>query len=197
MPGLARTTTAEVTMAEDRLRGALEALLVVVDEPAAVELLAELVDAPVYLVLAELSSLAAAYTAEGRGFELRETAAGWRLYSRADYASVVERYVLDGQQARLTQAALETLTVIAYKQPVSRSRVSSVRGVNCDGVIRTLTARGLIETTGSPGPAGAQLYRTSPYFLERMGLDSLDQLPDLAPYLPDLGAIDDEEGLLA
>ena len=184
-------------MVENRLRGALEALLVVVDEPAAVELLAELVDAPVHVVLAELSSLAADYTAAGRGFELRETAAGWRLYSRADYASVVERYVLDGQQARLTQAALETLAVIAYKQPVSRGRVSAVRGVNCDGVIRTLTSRGLIESTGVAGPAGAQLYRTSPYFLERMGLDSLDQLPDIAPYLPDLGTFDEEEGLLA
>ena len=184
-------------MTENRLRGALEALLVVVDEPAAIELLAELVDAPVHVVLTELSSLAADYTADGRGFELRESAAGWRLYSRADYASVVERYVLDGQQARLTQAALETLAVIAYKQPVSRGRVSAVRGVNCDGVIRTLTARGLIESSGVPGPAGAQLYRTSPYFLERMGLDSLDQLPDIAPYLPDLGTFDEEEGLLA
>jgi segregation and condensation protein B len=184
-------------MLENRLRGALEALLVVVDEPAAVELLAELVDAPVHVVITELSSLSAEYTADGRGFELRETAAGWRLYSRPDYASVVERYVLDGQQARLTQAALETLAVIAYKQPVSRGRVSAVRGVNCDGVIRTLTSRGLIETTGIAGPAGAQLYRTSPYFLERMGLDTLDQLPDIAPYLPDLGTFDEEEGLLA
>ena len=87
--------------------------------------------------------------------------------------------------------------MIAYKQPVSRGRVSAVRGVNCDGVIRTLTARGLIESSGVPGPAGAQLYRTSPYFLERMGLDSLDQLPDIAPYLPDLGTFDEEEGLLA
>jgi segregation and condensation protein B len=197
MPGPIRTTNEEATMAENRLRGALEALLVVVDEPAAVELLAELVDAPVHAVLTELSSLASDYAADGRGFELRETAAGWRLYSRADYASVVERYVLDGQQARLTQAALETLAVIAYKQPVSRGRVSAVRGVNCDGVIRTLTARGLIESSGVPGPAGAQLYRTSPYFLERMGLDSLDQLPDIAPYLPDLGTFDEEEGLLA
>jgi segregation and condensation protein B len=197
MPGPIRTTNEEATMAENRLRGALEALLVVVDEPAAVELLAELVDAPVHAVLTELSSLASDYAADGRGFELRETAAGWRFYSRADYASVVERYVLDGQQARLTQAALETLAVIAYKQPVSRGRVSAVRGVNCDGVIRTLTARGLIESSGVPGPAGAQLYRTSPYFLERMGLDSLDQLPDIAPYLPDLGTFDEEEGLLA
>jgi len=197
MPGSIRTTNEEATMAENRLRSALEALLVVVDEPAPVELLAELVDAPVYLVVAELASLSDDYNAEGRGFELRETAAGWRLYSRADYASVVERYVLDGQQARLTQAALETLAVIAYRQPVSRGRVSAVRGVNCDGVIRTLTARGLIETSGTPGPAGAQLYRTSPYFLERMGIDSLDQLPDIAPYLPDLGTFDEEEGLLA
>jgi segregation and condensation protein B len=183
-------------MREDERRASLEALLVVVDEPAPVELLAELIDEPVHVVLMELNDLADGYTAQGRGFELRETPAGWRLYSRPDYASVVERYVLDGQQARLTQAALETLAVVAYKQPVTRGRVSAVRGVNCDGVIRTLAARGLIEESGSAGPSGAMLYRTTATFLERIGLDSLDQLPDIAPYLPDLAAFDEEEGLL-
>lgn len=180
-------------MAGPGLRGSLEALLVVVDEPATVQTLAALVDVPVHLVQAELAELAREYTAAGRGFELRETAVGWRLYSRADYAGVVERYVLDGQQARLTQAALETLAVVAYKQPVARARVSSVRGVNCDGVMRTLAARGLIEESGVQGPSGASLYRTTGYFLERMGLGSLEQLPDIAPYLPELAGLDDEE----
>jgi len=164
-----------------------------VDEPAPAETLATFVEAPVHLVVHELSELARDYADTGRGFELRETRAGWRFYSAPAHAAVVERYVVDGQQARLTQAALETLAVVAYRQPVSRARVSAVRGVNCDGVIRTLTARGLIEQAGVDGPAGATLYRTSQYFLDRMGLESLDQLPDIAPYLPDLDTIDDEE----
>ena len=184
---------AQPASAASSVRGSLEALLVVVDEPAPLEQLAALVDAPVHVVQAELDDLAREYTEAGRGFELRETQAGWRLYSRGEFAEVVERYVLDGQQARLTQAALETLAVVAYKQPVSRARVSSVRGVNCDGVMRTLAARGLIEETGVEGPSGAALYRTTGYFLERMGMDSLDQLPDIAPYLPELAALDDEE----
>jgi segregation and condensation protein B len=179
------------------LRGSLEALLIVVDEPTPVAQLAALVERTVPEVLAELNDLAATYLNEGRGFELRETGAGWRLYSSASFAPVVERYVLDGQQARLTQASLETLAVVAYKQPVSRGRVSAVRGVNCDGVMRTLATRGLIEEAGVESGSGASLYRTSQYFLERMGLDSVADLPDIAPYLPDLDSLDDlsSEGL--
>ena len=131
------------------------------------------------------------YAAQFRGFSLRRVGDGWRYYSRADYAPVVERFLLDGQQARLTQAALETLAVIAYRQPVSRSRVSAVRGVNVDGVIRTLLSRGLIEEVGHDTESTAILYGTTSHFLERMGLSSLDELPALAPYLPDVDVLDE------
>ena len=137
--------------------------------------------------------LAADYTATGRGFELREIAGGWRLYTRAECAPIVERFVLDGQHARLSQAALETLAVVAYRQPVSRSRVSAVRGVNCDGVMRTLTMRGLVEEAGVDVETGATLYRTSSFFLERLGMSSLEELPPLAPFLPDVGDVDGVE----
>ena len=143
---------------------------------------------------AALRELAAAYTADGRGFDLREIAGGWRFYTREDCAPVVERFVRDGQEVRLTQAALETLAVIAYRQPVSRARVSAVRGVNCDGVIRTLVLRGLVEDSGTDPESGAILYRTTGYFLERLGMASLDELPDLAPFLPEnIEDIEDNE----
>ena len=132
-----------------------------------------------------LRELAAEYTEQGRGFDLREVAGGWRFYTRDVCAPVVERFVTDGQQARLTQAALETLAVVAYRQPVSRARVSAVRGVNSDGVMRTLTLRGLIENAGQEPETGAHLYRTTGYFLERLGLRDLGELPELAPFLPD------------
>jgi segregation and condensation protein B len=144
-------------------------------------------------VVAELHDLAAAYTAEGRGFELREIAGGWRYYTREDCAQLVERFVSDGQEVRLTQAALETLAVVAYRQPVSRARVSAVRGVNCDGVMRTLVLRGLTEEAGTDSETGAILFRTTSYFLERLGLASLDDLPELAPFLPEnIEDIEDE-----
>jgi len=119
-------------------------------------------------------------------------AGGWRFYTREEYAAVVEGFVLEGQQARLTQAALETLAVVAYKQPVARARVSAIRGVNVDGVMRTLLARGLVEEAGRDGDHGATLYRTTTYFLERIGVQSIDELPELAPYLPDLDDLEDE-----
>jgi segregation and condensation protein B len=140
-----------------------------------------------------LRTLSDDYTAAGRGFDLRSVAGGWRLYTRAEHAPVVERFVLDGQQAKLSQAALETLAVVAYRQPVSRARVSAVRGVNCDGVMRTLTTRGLVEEAGVDPDSGALLYRTTSYFLERMGMDTLDDLPALAPYLPDVDDLDEVE----
>ncbi|MFL6156870.1 MAG: SMC-Scp complex subunit ScpB, partial [Marmoricola sp.] len=125
-------------------------------------------------------------------------AGGWRYYTREEYAGVVERFVLDGQQARLTQAALETLAVVAYKQPVSRARVSAIRGVNVDGVMRTLLTRGLLEEAGTDAETGAHLYRTTVYFLERIGITSLDELPELAPFVPDMDDFDfDEEALAA
>ena len=118
-------------------------------------------------------------------------AGGWRFYTRDAYAPVVEQFLLEGQQARLTQAALETLAVVAYKQPVSRARVSAVRGVNVDGVVRTLLNRGLLEEAGADAETGAHLYRTTTYFLERIGVTSLDELPALAPFLPGADEMDD------
>lgn len=176
------------------LRPSLEAILLVADEPLDHVALASVVGYPAAEVDEALRDLADDYTGQGRGFELRHVAGGWRYYTRADLAPVVEGFVLDGQQARLTQAALETLAVVAYKQPVSRARVSAIRGVNVDGVMRTLLTRGLVEEAGHDGEHGATLYRTTGYFLERIGIQSLDELPELAPYLPEM---DDLEGELA
>ncbi len=172
------------------LRAAIEAVLLVVDTPVAEVMLAQVCERPREDVLATLHALAAEYDAGDRGIALREVAGGWRFYTRPECAAVVERFVLDGQQARLTQAALETLAVVAYRQPVSRARVSAVRGVNVDGVMRTLVARGLVEEGGTESESGAMLFRTTSYFLERLGLRSLDELPDLAPFLPSVDSID-------
>jgi len=179
---------------------ALEAVLMVVDEPVPAAQLASVLGLPTGQVLELLGELAADYRGETggrpRGFELRELAGGWRIYSAPAFADVVGRFVVDGQTARLTQASLETLAVIAYRQPVSRGRVAAIRGVNVDGVVRTLQARGLIEEAGQDEDGGAVLYRTTPYFLERMGLTDLGDLPPLAPYLPDLDTLDDLEAEL-
>ena len=179
-------------IAELDLKPALEAVLMVVDEPATVEHLAKILERPKQTITKALRALAEEYTVQGRGFELRFVAGGWRFYTRGEYAPAVERLVLEGQTARLTQAALETLAVVAYRQPVSRSRVSVVRGVNCDGVMRTLLQRGLVEEAGAEPETGAILYRTTNYFLERMGLRGLDELPELAPFLPEAEAIEAE-----
>src|SRR5664280_2662114 len=133
-----------------------------------------------------LGALVADYDACARGFELRRVAGGWRIFSRAEYATVVERFVLDGQTARLTQAALETLAIVAYRQPVSRARVGAVRGVNVDAVMRTLVTRNLVQEAGTDSETGAVLYGTTDYFLQRIGLSSVDELPALAPYLPEV-----------
>jgi segregation and condensation protein B len=170
---------------------ALEAILLVADEPVPPNMLAQVLEVNTDDVATALKGLAASYTAQGRGFELREVAGGWRYYTRPELAPVVERFVRDGQEVRLTQAALETLAVVAYRQPVGRAQVSAVRGVNCDGVMRTLTLRGLVEEAGTDPETGAILFRTTSYFLERLGLASLDLLPELAPLLPD--QIDDEQ----
>jgi segregation and condensation protein B len=175
------------------LRASLEAILLVADEPVPVVVLAQVLERPRNEVLAELNDLAVSYTADGRGFDLREIAGGWRFYTREDCAPLVERFVSDAQEVRLTQAALETLAVVAYRQPVSRARVSAVRGVNCDSVMRTLVLRGLAEEAGTDPETGAILYRTTGYFLERLGLASLEDLPALAPFLPeDIEDIEDE-----
>jgi len=173
------------------LAAACEALLMVAVEPMSAMTIAEAVQHPVADVERTLAALAADYVEAERGFELREVAGGWRYYTAASCAGLLERWVIDGQQARLTQASLETLAVVAYRQPVSRARVSAVRGVNVDGVMRTLVTRGLIEETGTDPSSGAILYATTSYFLERLGISSLKDLPDLSEYLPDLDELDE------
>jgi segregation and condensation protein B len=182
----------EVVIDDETMRRALEAILMVTDEPLPVLTLARAVGRPTGDVSAALAALSEEYTEQGRGFDLREVGGGWRYYTRVEAAPYVERFVLDGQQARLTQAALETLAVVAYKQPVSRARVSAIRGVNVDGVMRTLVARGLVEEAGADTESQATLYRTTSYFLERMGMQSLEDLPELAPYLPEMDDIEEE-----
>ena len=198
-PEVEPTAEAEETLAVPvaPLRPSLEALLMVADQPLDVVTLATAAGYPVGEVNEALAELAAEYTEQGRGFELRNVGGGWRYYTRDEYAAVVEGFVLDGQQARLTHAALETLAVVAYKQPVSRARVSAIRGVNVDGVMRTLLTRGLVEEAGQDHETGANLYRTTTYFLERIGVTSLDELPELAPYLPEMDDLEDDLAELA
>nr|WP_062316749.1 SMC-Scp complex subunit ScpB [Demequina maris] len=174
------------------LRGALEAVLMVVDEPVPAAELAAAVEVPVAEVEAALKGLRDEYAdpEAPRGFELREVDGGWRIYSSRLFADVVGRFIVEGQSARLSQAALETLAVVAYRQPVTRGQVSQIRGVNVDSVMKTLAARGLVTEVGES--SGAVLYGTSTEFLERMGMSTLDDLPPLAPYLPDLADIDGE-----
>ena len=175
-------------------RGALEAILVVVDRPVDEVALAAALGIGVTEVTERLAALVADYDEAARGFELRRVAGGWRMFSRPDYADVVGRFVLDGQTAKLTQAALETLAIVAYRQPVSRARVSAVRGVNVDGVMRTLVTRGLVEDVGTDPTTGAVLYGTTEMFLHKLGLTNLDELPALAPYLPEVDALDEISG---
>ncbi|HEY3691094.1 MAG TPA: SMC-Scp complex subunit ScpB [Pseudonocardiaceae bacterium] len=178
-------------LGDDELDAALEALLLVVDCPAAEDMLASALDQPVMRVVEALHRLRDGYADGGRGIDLRQVAQGWRLHTRDLYAPFVERLLVDGQRARLTRAALETLAVVAYRQPVTRSRVAAVRGVNVDGVMRTLLVRGLIEEIGTDPETHGVLYRTTELFLERLGLSSLAELPPIAPLLPDIDTIDD------
>ena len=176
---------------DDELEAALEALLLVVDSPVGEDALASALDQPVSRVAEALLRLRGSYTAAARGIDLRRVGDGWRFYTCDRHAPFVERLLLDGQRAKLTRAALETLAVLAYRQPVTRSRVAAVRGVNVDGVMRTLLARGLVEETGNDPDTQGLLYRTTELFLERIGLSSLEDLPPLAPLLPEVDAIDD------
>ena len=177
--------------------GAVEALLLLAAEPVTEFELAQAVGVPESVVAETLTELVAFYTETGRGFELRQVAGGWRYYTREEYADLITRSVVEGQQSRLSQAALETLAVVAYTQPISRARVSAVRGVNVDGVMRTLLARGLIEEAGHDPESGAVLFTTTSYFLERMGLRTLEDLPPLAPQLPEVEELEAELGQLA
>lgn len=183
---------AEDALADDAaLDAALEALLLVVDAPTDEETLAQALDQSVARVREAVRRLSGAYTAAERGIDLRHSGGGWRFYTRDAYAPYVERLLLDGQRARLTRAALETLAVVAYRQPVTRARVSAVRGVNCDGVLRTLLTRGLVQEAGVDLSTQGTLFCTTEMFLERLGLSSLEELPPLAPLLPDVDAIDE------
>ena len=177
--------------------GALEALLLLAAEPVTEFELAQAVGVSETVVAETLTELVAFYTETGRGFELRQVGGGWRYYTREEYADLITRSVVEGQQSRLSQAALETLAVVAYTQPISRARVSAVRGVNVDGVMRTLLARGLIEEAGHDPESGAVLFTTTSYFLERMGLKTLEDLPPLAPQLPEVEELEAELGQLA
>ena len=183
-------------MSEYDLRAPIEAILMVTSEPVTPEDLAVALGTEVADVEATLRALAREYLGDGgvrvRGFELREVAGGWRIYSARAYADVVGRFVVGSSHARLSQAALETLAVIAYRQPISRARIARIRGVNVDGVVRTLLARGLVEETGTT-PSGARLYGTTGEFLEKMGMTSLSELVPLAPYLPSADALDELE----
>ena len=176
-------------MSNVEVERSIEAILMVVDEPVTELILAQVLERPIEEIETALLALEGSY--EDRGFSLRKINGGWRFYSHPNYSAVVEKFVLDGQQSRLTQAALETLSVIAYRQPVSRARVSAIRGVNVEAVMRTLITRGLVEEFGVEHETGAILYKTTSYFLERLGLNSLDDLPALAPYLPDLDGLDE------
>jgi segregation and condensation protein B len=173
------------------LHAALEALLLVTDGPAEEEILADALGQPVKRIRQALNDLAAFYHETNRGIDLRNVGGGWRFHTRDRFAPFVEKLLLGGQRAKLTRAALESLAVIAYRQPVTRARVAAVRGVNVDGVIRTLVTRGLIEETGTDKETGGILYRTTELFLERLGLSSLEDLPPIAPLLPEVDAIDD------
>ncbi|NBR93484.1 MAG: SMC-Scp complex subunit ScpB [Actinobacteria bacterium] len=175
-------------MSVRNIERALEAILMIVDEPVSEVLLAQVLEVPTDEIHSRLTALSASYIEEERGFELREVAGGWRFYSHPEVSSAVERFVLEGQQAKLTQAALETLAVVAYRQPVSRARVSAIRGVNVEAVMKTLV--GLVEEAGVEGESGAILYQTTSYFLERLGIAALEDLPELAPHLPNIDALD-------
>src|SRR6478736_2710089 len=178
-------------LGDEELGAVLEALLLVVDTPVTVDALAVAIQQPAYRVSAKLKLMAEELSARESGIDLREAGGGWRMYTRSQYAPYVERLLLDGSRSKLTRAALETLAVVAYRQPVTRARVSAVRGVNVDAVMRTLLARGLITEAGADADTGAVTFSTTELFLERLGLSSLSDLPDIAPLLPDVDVIDD------
>ena len=178
-------------MSDRDLARSLEAILMVVEEPVPELVLAQITETPTERVRECLVDLVASYENESRGFVLREISGGWRFYSHPDLSPLVEKFVRDGQQAKLTQAALETLAVIAYRQPISRARISAIRGVNVEAVMKTLIARGLVEGVGSEQETGAILYQTTSFFLEKIGLNRVEDLPALAPFLPNVDGLDE------
>jgi segregation and condensation protein B len=178
-------------MSGRELESSIEAILMVVEEPLSEVVLAQIIERPTEEIAEALSRLQNEYESQERGFLLKQISGGWRFYSHPDFAPLVEKFVLDGQQAKLTQAALETLAVIAYRQPISRARVSAIRGVNVEAVMKTLLNRGLVEECGIEHETGAILYRTTNYFLERIGVNNVEDLPALAPFLPDIEGLDE------
>ena len=178
------------------LEAALEAVLLIADEPLSSRDLAANFGIPEPEILVCLQALSASYMARGSGIDIREVAGGWRLYTADNCASAVEKFVRDGQHTRLTQASLETLAIVAYRQPISRGRIAAIRGVNVDGVVKTLQQRGLIEEAGEEHEGQSTLFRTTPYFLERMGMKSLEELPEIAEHLPGLETLTDIDASL-
>lgn len=174
-----------------QLRSRVESVLLVIDAPITVAALARALGVDKPAVAQVIDEISEEFDDRGSGIELRETGEGWRLYTRRDNAEAVESFLLDGTQTRLSRAALETLAVVAYRQPVTRSQISAVRGVNVDGVMRTLQMRGLVAEVDTEPSTGAHRYVTTDLFLELLGIDSLDRLPELAPLLPDVESIDE------
>jgi segregation and condensation protein B len=170
---------------------AIEAVVIVSHDPVPPDLLAQLLEQPVSSVEQWCDELTAEYGDQRRGFELRRVAGGFRYQTHPDQTPYVERFVLHDQKARLSGAALETLAIVAYKQPISRAQVASIRGVDPDGVIRTLQARGYIDEVGrDPGPGQAILFGTTPQFLEKLGIDTVDDLPPIAEFIPDADVVE-------
>ncbi|MDD7385058.1 MAG: SMC-Scp complex subunit ScpB [Actinomycetaceae bacterium] len=180
-------------MSDDNLRGALEALLFIADKPQSADDLARMLREDVSRVEETLTLLRDEYSnaQPARGFVLRHVGGGWRLYTNPEFSALITQTLVAGSHARLSAAALETLAVIAYQQPVTRAQVASIRGVNSDSVVRTLLMHGLIEESGETA-TGATEYSTTAYFLEVMGMNSLDELAPLAPYLPEVGSVREE-----
>jgi segregation and condensation protein B len=185
-----------VDIGAPNLESALEAVLLVADEPVSPRDLAANFGIPEPEILLCLQQLSASYRDRGSGIDVREVAGGWRLYTAADCSIAVEKFVRDGQHTRLTQASLETLAIVAYRQPISRGRIAAIRGVNVDGVVKTLMQRGLIEEAGEEHEGQSAVFRTTPYFLERMGMASLDELPEIAEHLPGLETLSDIDASL-
>lgn len=185
------TSAGELIGAEISLEAALEALLLVADQPVDPAELAVFLDQPRDRIERALEQLSAQYVSAGRGFELRSVDGCWRFYTARHVAPIIELHVTEGQQGRLSRAALETLAVVAYRQPVSRARVGAIRGVNVDGVMRTLVNRGLVAEAATDPETGAVLFGTTGYFLERMGIESIGDLPPVADYLPAGAGLDE------
>ena len=185
---MAKVTNEEI---DPEVVRALEAILLVAVEPVTTKLLAQVLEQPAGVVEVLCNRLAATYDAAGHGFQLVKVAGGFRLQSRPELSAYVEKFILDGQQARISSAALETLAIVAYKQPISRAQISAIRGVDPESVLRTLQARGYIsEVARDDGPGLAVMYGTTPLFLERLGINSLEDLPPISDFVPDAGVVE-------